>query len=143
MDLLQRRRAMMTDVPEPTPPTIIELTAADFTANHKVWNTADMTLVTGNSYRSVSEVVDVKPGDLMTWVDCPAMTNTSYVLAAYDQQGNPVVIRNNANRWAYANISTNLYRNVPAGVYKIGFMWTITGLNSWTADSKIVITKYP
>ena len=65
MDLLLKRRAMMADVPEPTPPTIVELTAADFTADRKVWNTADMTLVTANSYASVAEVVDVKPGDLI------------------------------------------------------------------------------
>lgn len=143
MDLLQRRRAMMTDVPEPTPPTIIELTLADFTASKKVWSNTAMELVTGNSYRSVPDIVEVKPGDLISWVDVPVTSNTSYIMAAYDQEGNPVVIRNNANRWAYSNISSNPNRTVPAGVYNVGFMWTRTSLQNWTEASKIVITKYP
>lgn len=132
----------MTDVPEPTPPTIVELTAADFTADRKVWNTADMTLVTANSYASVAEVVDVKPGDLIEWIDVPTLANTSIVAASYDEDGSPVIVKGSTNRWSFSDIP-NLKRTVLAGVYKIGFSWTRGTLANWTETSKIVITKYP
>lgn len=143
MDLLQRRRAMMTDVPEPTPPTIIELTASDFTADKKVWSGTAMELIAANSYASVPDVVFLKPGDLIEWIDTPAISNTHYVAANYDAEGNPVVVKSSVNRWQYSDIKTNMYRTVLNGVYNIGFIWPRAYLASWTEDSKIRITKYP
>lgn len=143
MDLLQRRRAMMMDVPEPTPPTIIELTAADFSEDHRVWGDTAMGLIYANSYKAVPNIVAVKPGDLVSWVDVPTQPSSSYIMAAYDGEGNPVIIRGSTNRWAYTNISSNPNKTVPAGVYYIGFVWNRGYFSGWTEASKIVITKYP
>lgn len=121
------------------PPIIVEIKAADFSVRG-VWSDASATIVAASAYASVPTVVDVRPGDKIEWVDVPELVGTYYVLAAYDTDGNAVAIKSNRNRWQYTDIDETFSKTVPAGVYKIGFIWQYSV--PFTSTSKIIVTKY-